>query len=414
MSWTKYKDSGKIVTLRKLMHKAQVRSNFVGIVTSGSILTILGLFALINLADHNEKLVSRVLSYTLEAAVVFKDKEAIREGINIITETEKLSGVLVLDESGNTLYEWNTEEQSQWVRLEREILSFMLDQPSTVSITHNGTSVGSIQVYTNGTIFFIFMLCGFLAVALSLIFSTIGANIEGSRINEFICKSVRELASIARRIARERAFELRAPQCSIYEIRELAEDLNILLDEIETWEGHLQKENDSLSYRANHDSLTGLSNRSVFEAELTRQVDASLENNSKFALIYIDGYRFKNVNDTYGHAAGDEVLMATAKRLKSLIREGDLLARLGGDEFAMLIRPLKNENDLEAISRKIVGSMQHPIAVDDGQRIDFSLTVGGVIFPEHGSNSKDIVNAADSAMYKAKKSNTDYFVGKVS
>src|SRR5690554_4127475 len=141
-------DHGKTVTLRELMHRAQMRSNVVGIVTSGAILTVLAMFALVNLADHNQKLVSRVLSYTLEAAVVFRDQEAIREGIEFIAETEKLSGVVVRDSQGQLLYEWDAGGETNWGRVERKVLSLVLDQPRVVPVRHNGSQVGELQIYT--------------------------------------------------------------------------------------------------------------------------------------------------------------------------------------------------------------------------------------------------------------------------
>ncbi|QEW07150.1 diguanylate cyclase domain-containing protein [Nitrincola iocasae] len=400
----------KVVTLRGLMHKAQIRSNLVGIITSGTILTVLGLFALVNLADHNQKLVSRVLSYTLEAAVVFKDSDAIREGINLILETEKLSEVVVFDEYGKTLYEWNASSKTQWGQIERQLLGLILDQPRIVPVRHNGEQVGELQIYTDGSVFFIFMMCGVLAVFFSLIISTLGANIEGGRIHSFICKSVQELASIARKIARERSFKLRAPLSSIYEIRELAEDLNILLDEIETWEGHLQQENTSLSYKANHDSLTGVSNRAYFERVLSQQVISAREKGRRLALLYIDGYQFKSINDTFGHAAGDEVLVTTAKRLGALIREQDQLARLGGDEFAILIQPLQQDQDLERMASKIVDAMSHPIILESGERVSFSLTIGVATFPQQGETPKALMQAADDAMYTAKKNEKNFHI----
>ncbi|MBA4502413.1 diguanylate cyclase domain-containing protein [Marinobacterium marinum] len=400
----------KVVTLRGLMRKAQVRSNIVGLITSGIILTVLGLFTLVNLADHNQKLVSRVLSYTLEAAVVFKDREAIGEGIDLIAKTEKLSGVVVLDEHGKVLYEWESADQSRWARLEKKILGLMLDQPNIVSMHHNGKPVGELKIYTDGSIFLVFMLCGFLAVLMSLVISTIGANIEGGRIHGFIYKSVKDLANIARKIARERSFELRAPLSSIHEIRELAEDLNILLDEIETWEGHLKQENDTLSFKARHDALTGILNKESFDKILSNQIEFSREKGIRFALLYIDGYRFKSINDVFGHAAGDEVLVTIAKRLGALIRDQDHLARLGGDEFAILIRPLRNDRDIEVVVEKIVGCMEEPITLDSGETISFSLTIGASIFPYHGENKKDLLHSADEAMYKAKRSEKTFHI----
>lgn len=140
--------------------------------------------------------------------------------------------------------------------------------------------------------------------------------------------SLDDITNVAHTVRRDRTFELRVPSAPIAELHELSCDFNGLLDEIEAWQQHLQQENDALTHQATHDSLTGLPNRAFFEAQLGRAL-SELEPDEKLAVLFIDGNRFKEVNDNHGHAAGDTVLITIAERLRSRLRKHDLVARMG-------------------------------------------------------------------------------------
>ena len=165
----------------------------------------------------------------------------------------------------------------------------------------------------------------------------------------------------------------------------------------------MQKENASLSHRANHDSLTGLSNRAFLEVELERAVAEASLSGSRVAVLFLDSDRFKEINDTYGHASGDEVLVTIAARIKAQLREGDLVARLGGDEFAILLKPLRSSNDAVVIADKIIEDMHNPIPLPTGNTIVTSLTIGVAVFPDHARDPAALLGAADEAMYRAKQ-----------
>ncbi len=138
----------------------------------------------------------------------------------------------------------------------------------------------------------------------------------------------------------------------LHELNELGNDFNALLDELEVWHSHLQSENQTLAHQASHDSLTGLPNRAFFEGRLNRSVRNARGSRDQVALLFLDSDHFKQINDTLGHAVGDEVLISVADRVRAQLREHDLVARLGGDEFAVLLTPLQSREDAEHIAER--------------------------------------------------------------
>ncbi|MGT2492479.1 diguanylate cyclase domain-containing protein [Cupriavidus basilensis] len=179
----------------------------------------------------------------------------------------------------------------------------------------------------------------------------------------------------------------------IAELNALGEDFNGLLDELETWQNQLQHENRSLAHRASHDSLTGLLNREAFEDALQRTVRLATATKTHAGVLYLDSDAFKEINDSFGHAAGDEVLFDIAQRIRSCVREGDVVARLGGDEFAVLVTTLRKPADIIQIAEHILIRMRDPVQLSGGTRIDASLSIGLSVFPVHRGNGRRL--AAD-------------------
>ena len=158
----------------------------------------------------------------------------------------------------------------------------------------------------------------------------------------------------------ERDFDRRVPPARIAELDSLGSDFNALLGEMEAWQSHLQSENETLAHQANHDSLTGLPNRAFFEGRLIRALRSAAKVNEQVAVLFLDSDRFKDINDNFGHAAGDAVLVAVADRVRAQLRDDDLVARLGGDEFAILLAPLHKVEDAAAHRRQ--NHRQHGLA----------------------------------------------------
>jgi len=214
---------------------------------------------------------------------------------------------------------------------------------------------------------------------------------------------LQRLAFVAHAARSERAFDQRVPPAAIAELDNLGNDFNALLDELESWQTHLQNENETLAHQASHDSLTGLPNRAFFEGRLIRALRNANKLNEQVAVLFLDSDRFKEINDGFGHAAGDAVLVAVASRVRAQLREDDLVARLGGDEFAVLLTPLHKIEDAEWIADKIIASMEVPIPLPGNTQVLTSLSIGIAVYPDHGTTPGALINAADAAMYQAKR-----------
>ena len=160
-----------------------------------------------------------------------------------------------------------------------------------------------------------------------------------------------------------------------------------------------------LEWLAFHDPLTGLANRSKFESDAAIHLSLSERKDWHTALLYIDLDRFKEVNDTYGHEAGDEVLRALADRMRGEVRDGDLTARLGGDEFVILLPDVGD--DAEAIAHRVHDALTAPVDVD-GTDTSVGASIGMAFFPEDGKDLDLLRKRADDAMYAAKRRRARY------
>lgn len=163
---------------------------------------------------------------------------------------------------------------------------------------------------------------------------------------------------------------------------------------------------DHFKYLAHYDTLTGLPNRFLFNKELDRAIDQT-EPGQILAVLFLDMDRFKLINDTLGHTAGDRVLKELAKRLKKVVREQDIIARLAGDEFTILLTDLEDYEEVVSVVKRIITAGSEPYILQ-GKEFFVSISIGISLYPEHGDNNEDLIKNADSAMYRAKKKGNGY------
>ncbi len=158
------------------------------------------------------------------------------------------------------------------------------------------------------------------------------------------------------------------------------------------------------------DSLTGILNRLGFETRLTEKFQRGYRSSdTTLALLLIDLDRFKQVNDTHGHDAGDLVLIGVANLLKRLIRKTDLVGRLGGDEFVVLLSSVASIEALESIAQKIVEGVARPFDLGGGRVANIGASIGIAISRYASSNQEQLFKQADEAMYQAKKAGRDTY-----
>ncbi len=165
---------------------------------------------------------------------------------------------------------------------------------------------------------------------------------------------------------------------------------------------------DDMRHRAMHDSLTNLPNRGMFLESLDRALRKSRRKKNRISVLFIDLDRFKVVNDTLGHQAGDQLLQAVSERLRSAVRDSDLVARLGGDEFVVLIEDHGGPEEVMIVAQKVLEMLDRPVVID-WREVHISCSIGIASYPEDGEEVEALVKNADIAMYQAKERGRNNF-----
>lgn len=165
--------------------------------------------------------------------------------------------------------------------------------------------------------------------------------------------------------------------------------------------------------RATHDYLTGLPNRAMMNEVIHMAIAQSRRRDECFAVLTIDLDNFKFINDTYGHAEGDRFLIEIARRISTVVREGDTLLRLGGDEFVLIAINTASVSDAEDVAKRVLGSIGGPFSVGDSIMIP-GLSIGIALYPRHGTTAEALTRASDKAMYSAKRAGKNGFAVAVS
>lgn len=157
-----------------------------------------------------------------------------------------------------------------------------------------------------------------------------------------------------------------------------------------------------LRYLANYDTLTSLPNRALLSERLSRAIVRARRQESRIGVLFLDLDRFKDINDSLGHAAGDRILRATAARLQQTVGPQHTVARLGGDEFTVVLENIDTADEAEKIAREIITSFEAPLDIDDHQDVAITPSIGISLYPDNAQVPTDLLKHADTAMYQAK------------
>jgi len=162
-----------------------------------------------------------------------------------------------------------------------------------------------------------------------------------------------------------------------------------------------KRSEERLAYLAQYDPLTGLPNRALFRDRLTRSLQLASRRQELAALLFLDLDHFKDINDTLGHDAGDELLINVAERLKSCVRAEDTVSRLGGDEFTIILGRIKHNEEAATVAQKIIDVMSKPISLNNNE-VFVTTSLGIATYPTCGLNPETLIKNADTALYSAK------------
>lgn len=174
------------------------------------------------------------------------------------------------------------------------------------------------------------------------------------------------------------------------------------------FEDQLRNNEERMRHMAYHDLLTGLPNRLLFQDRLQQLVGKGQRSRQPFALLFLDIDRFKEVNDTLGHDAGDTLLKAVAQRLLLSVRDTDTVARFGGDEFVIILEQFKELQNITLVAQKILSNLQPTIVLKDTP-FHVSISIGIAMYPDDAVDSEELIKCADMAMYRAKEQGMDSY-----
>lgn len=348
---------------------------------------------------RNLELIANTLSTSLTAATVFEDSYDAKKKVVLLGSQGMFSAAKLISSEQTVLVDWQdtTNDDSRFQRLLRQ---WIYAEPLTVNVTHEDAVVGTLTLSGTVTNVADFIEYSVIILSCSMIFVFIVSFLVSELLHRGILASFRNITSTIHYVIRSGDFSPRISGSSTKEFQVFSEDLNSLLAEMQTLKASLLRDNKSLAAKALKDPLTGLANRTAFISKLNQLLDQQLAQEN-FVLLFLDGDRFKSINDTWGHAAGDEVLQSIASRLSGLVTKSDLVARLGGDEFAILITSMTSEEELQQLTSRIETSITQKIAISAGVNITTSVTIG-YAWSQHGDSVTSILERADMHMYKNK------------
>lgn len=390
-------------SLREVVHRAHLKMALIAVLLAALMLVLAGLLVLRSYVVSNLHLVARSLAYTVEAAVVFGDRPEASTILQRMVASEGVAQATVYGPRDQVFLEWEQSHGGVGDAMGHSLARWMQLPAAVAPIHADGTAVGRVVLHSDGQGLLQFLAIGVLVLLVCLAFSAAVGIVLSQRMLQDIVAPLQALARVARAVHRDRDLGQRVPAARIAELRELGDDFNALLQELEARHAQLEHQNAALAHQAFHDSMTGLPNRAFFEQRLQMALDGAQLTGASLAVLFLDSDHFKQINDRHGHAAGDALLVTIAQRVQAQLRETDVVARLGGDEFAVLLAPVRGASDAVGVAGKIIASMQTALLLDSGVRLQPSVSIGVAMFPQHGADAPALLEAADTAMYHAKQ-----------
>ena len=301
-------------------------------------------------------------------------------------------------------------------------------------IVYEGEQIGVVYLRSDMEVVHERLILFLGIVAIILIVSLLVTFVLSAQLQRIITDPLLRLSAIARQVSTEKNYAVRVIGEGKDELGNLITDFNTMLDEIqlrdnELRDNRLQLEervaqrtreleiaNEQLElskeqaesvasrmeYHAHHDSLTGLPNRILLNDRITNELAHARRQQTNAALLFLDLDRFKIINDSLGHAVGDQLLRVIARRLNNCVRDEDTVARLGGDEFMVLLPRIGGSADAGRIAKKIIECLVDPISCN-GHELHITTSIGISIYPYDGADAEALIKHADISMYRAKE-----------
>lgn len=410
--------------IKSLFSRLTIAQKFVALIMLISTVSIIFATAMFTMNEYYSAerqlrervtLLGEVVAENITAAVAFDDKDATGELINILNADMSIRFARVTDITGEVMASYGDQSfehidigtlYGNYVVIERELYLDRQRVGRLLLVGDKASFYSQIEIYLAVAVF---VLIGSVMFSLALSFW----------LQKQLSGPIVHLSNVAREVKDLGNYSLRARVRENDEIGDLATVFNGMLEQIESRDQMLEAEvkkrtqeledlNHKLAAQAFYDGLTGLPNRTLFEDRLKKAMAHQERRGGKVALLFIDLDGFKQINDTMGHSAGDELLIKVSERLAVECRDMDTVARFGGDEFIMLMVLEENE-EVVTIAERIVKQFNRPFLIN-GEIRKATLSMGVAVYGQHGNDFDTLKAYADEAMYDAKRNGKNGYV----
>ncbi len=396
-------ESAQAPSIETVIARGYLRMVLLAVGLCALALTIIGGYLIRGYADQTLELAARTVSYSVEPALVFGDATGVQDALRSVGSMDAVRKIEVYSLDGRAMGQWETGSASVSGSLYPMVDKLFWPSPRDFDVIYNGEKIGVVRLVGGSGALAGYVFIG-LTVALACLVATfVAMQVMARRLRSEVSRPLGALAEVAEAVRKERAFHRRVAPTGIAEFDGFANDFNVLLSEMEGWHSQLTATNQDLAHRVEHDALTGLGNRSRFNRVVETSLAIARDTNSSFSILFIDLDRFKKVNDTFGHAAGDFVLTNVAHRLLACVRGSDHVCRLGGDEFAVVMDPTGTAPTVATMVRRIETIMATPLRWEDKAIIPTEMSIGSATYPDHGSTVQALMGFADTRMYSKKR-----------
>jgi len=388
--------------------------------------------------SDNLDTMASIIAANSTAAIMFGDAAAAAETLGFLDSRTHIQAAAIYNATGE-IFASHTKagldmEFPEPDLQQENILFWNTHIELNVPIVYQGETIGA--VYLRSDIHAIHQrLAMFLRIVAGVLLCSLLLTIAlSTRMSRIITDPLLRLSAIARRITTERNYSLRVGGQEKDELGNLIADFNAMLDEIQARDNALEEHKHMLEervgqrtrelkianrelesakeeaesvarrmeYHAHHDALTGLPNRTLLNDRISTELSHARRQHSVMALLFLDLDRFKLINDSLGHATGDQLLRVISRRLSSCVRDEDTVARLGGDEFMVLLPRISGSADAGRIGRKIIDCLVAPVRCN-GHELHITTSIGISVYPYDGRDAETLVKNADISMYRAKE-----------
>lgn len=397
-----------------LVRRGQWRIATFTIACVGLLLATAGLYASRAYEDRAMALVAQSLAVAGEPALRFDDRPAMLALLEQMADRAQLAEATITDRQGRLWLHFERPGSNWGERAARELARLLVPAPATTAIGYGADTLGSIALRSNGRTLLQYAAWSLLSLAGCLVAFALVVRLYSRSVARTLVQPIDALARLTREIRDTRAFDRRANGSSLREVNALAEDFNDLLAELQSHQeairqshAGLERANAKLRAASLHDPLTRLPNRAYLFEHLASVVAECALNKRRAGLAFIDTDRFKQINDTYGHATGDRVLIELADRLRASIRQSDFIARVGGDEFVVVLNPPDADVDAVHLTERINHALEVPVKLPNGDLHLIGVSVGVAVYPDHADSVMTLIQAADDAMYRVKNASRE-------